>query len=64
MYFMIDESFVSLESAAVMLNTDIETLLAEILELGIEVEHDPETGLDYINADDLDRVKTTWGITG
>lgn len=61
---MIDESSVSLESAAMMLNTNIEMLVAEILELGIDVEHDPETGLDYINADDLDRVKMTWGITG
>ena len=61
---MVDESSISLESAAVMLNTDIETLVAEILELGIDLEHDPETGLDYISADDLDRVKATWGVTG
>lgn len=61
---MVDESSVSLESAAVMLNTNIETLLDEILELGIEVEHDPETGLDYISADDLDVVKATWGVAG
>ena len=57
---MVGETNVSVEEAAVMLGTDIETLLAEALDLGIDLEHDPETGLDYLSADDFDRIKETW----
>lgn len=57
---MVDETSVSVEEAAVMLGTDIETLLAEALDLGIDLEHDPETGLDYLSANDFDRIKETW----
>jgi hypothetical protein len=39
---MVDETSVSVEEAAVMLGTDIETLLAEALDLGIDLEHDPQ----------------------
>lgn len=57
---MVDENSVSVEQAAVMLSTDIESILAEALDLGINLEHDPESGLDYLSTDDFDRIKESW----
>jgi len=57
---MVDENSVSVEEAAIMLSTDIESILAEALELRIDLEHDSESGLDYLSADDFDRIKESW----
>ena len=54
---MIDESSVPLERAARMLNIDMESLITEIIELGIEVIHDRETGIDYITDEDLEELR-------
>lgn len=59
---MIDESSVPLERAAWMLNIDMESLITEIIELGIEVRHDRETGVDYITDEDFEELREIDGI--
>ena len=54
---MIDKSSVPLERAARMLNIDMESLITEIIELGIEVIHDRETGIDYITDEDFEELR-------
>ncbi|MEQ9617584.1 MAG: hypothetical protein RIG61_00225 [Deltaproteobacteria bacterium] len=59
---MIDETSVPLERAARMLNIGIEGLLERVIELGIEVKHDEDTGIEYITEEAFNDLKETKSI--
>lgn len=53
---MLSKSDVPLDRAARMLDTDMKFLITEIVELGIEVKKDSDTGVNYISADGLEEL--------
>ena len=60
---MRSESKITLEKAARILGTDINTLLEEINDVGIAVQRDRGSGFDYISAADFKDLKESLGIT-
>jgi hypothetical protein len=57
-------SKITLERAARLLGTDITTLLDEIYEVGIIIQHDRGSGFDFISTDDYEDLKESLGIDG
>ncbi|MFI5323855.1 MAG: hypothetical protein ACHQ6U_10060 [Thermodesulfobacteriota bacterium] len=61
---MRSEPKVTLEKAARMLGTDITTLLDEIYEVGITIQHDRGSGFDFISESDFENLKVSMGTNG
>jgi hypothetical protein len=61
---MRSESKVTLEKAARILGTDLTTLLDEIYEVGITVQHDRGSGFDFISEADFEDLKQSMGVDG
>jgi hypothetical protein len=57
-------SKITLERAARILGTDITTLLDEIYEVGITVQHDRGSGFDFISESDFENLKESMGTNG
>jgi len=62
-FVMRSETKVTIEKAARILGTDVDTLLNEIYEVGITVQHDRGSGYDYISASDFEDLKESMGVT-
>ncbi|MEQ9617587.1 MAG: hypothetical protein RIG61_00240 [Deltaproteobacteria bacterium] len=56
---MRSESKITIEKAARILGTDINTLLDEIWVVGINVQHDRGVGIDFISSEDLEDLKAS-----
>ena len=61
---MRSESKVTLERAARILGTDLDTLLSEIYEVGITVQRDRGSGFDFISEADFEDLKQSMGVAG
>ncbi len=59
---MTREARITLEKAAQILGSDLESLNLQLYELGISIHHDKETGTDYISAADLEDLKERIGV--
>jgi hypothetical protein len=57
-------SKVTLERAARILGTDITTLLDEIDEVGITIQHDRGSGFDFISGSDFENLKESMEMDG
>ncbi|MEW6144564.1 MAG: hypothetical protein AB1598_06045 [Thermodesulfobacteriota bacterium] len=55
---------VTIEKAARILGTNVDTILDEIRESGITVQRDRGSGFDYISADDFEDLKESMGSAG
>jgi hypothetical protein len=55
---------VTLERAARILGTDVDTILDGIRESGITVQRDRGSGFDYISAADFEELKESMGSAG
>lgn len=61
---MRSETKITIEKAAKILGTDVNTLLDEIWVVGISVQHDRGVGIDFISSGDLDELRASMGVTG
>jgi len=63
-FVMRGETKVTIEKAARILGTDVDTILDEIREVGITVQRDRGSGYDYISASDFEDLKESMGVSG
>ncbi len=63
-FVMRSNTKVTIEKAARILGTDVDTLRNEIHEVGITVQRDRGSGYDYISASDFEDLKESMGVAG
>ncbi len=63
-FVMRSETKITIERAARILGTDVDTLRNEIYEVGITVQCDRGSGYDYISASDFEDLKESMGVAG
>lgn len=61
---MRSETKITIDKAARILGTDVNTLLDEIWVVGIRVQHDRGVGIDFISSEDLESLKVSMGVAG